>query len=159
MFIMSKFTVKIANAGAEVVIEEFLDALEAMCIERFLNVWHENGVQIMPYAPAGFPARLEGKEAIRGRYGILFEECNSMRIPDRVFHFTNEPNRVWVEFRGEIQIKATCKSFSNNYVCLFTVRDGKIIEYKEYFNPIIFLHAFSPPEAVRMKSDKLPKKK
>ncbi|MGA2868560.1 MAG: hypothetical protein ABSF34_05300 [Verrucomicrobiota bacterium] len=41
---MSKFTVRIANADAEAVIEEFLDALEAMSVERFLNVWHENGV-------------------------------------------------------------------------------------------------------------------
>jgi len=30
MFIISKFTVKTANADAEAVIEEFLDALEAM---------------------------------------------------------------------------------------------------------------------------------
>ena len=41
MFIMSKFTVKTANADAEAVIEEFLDALEAMNLERFLNIWQD----------------------------------------------------------------------------------------------------------------------
>jgi hypothetical protein len=51
MFIMSKFTVKTVNADAEAVIEEYLDALEAMSIERLLNVWNDNGVQIMPYSP------------------------------------------------------------------------------------------------------------
>ena len=78
MFIMSKFTVKAANADAEAVIEEFLDALEAMSMERFLKVWHDDGVQIMPYAPEGFPARLEGKEAIRQQYGSLPKDYKSI---------------------------------------------------------------------------------
>ena len=158
MFIMSKFTVKAANADAEAVIEEFLDALEAMNIERFLNGWHENGMQIMPYAPEEYSPRLEGKEAIRHQYDTLFTKYTSMRIPDRVFHFTNDPNRVWVEFRVEIKIKATGKSYNNTYVCLFTLRDGKIFEYKEYFNPIIFLKVFGSPEALRKNFGKPPKK-
>jgi hypothetical protein len=156
---MSKFTVKAANADAEAVIEEFLDALEAMSMERFLKVWHDDGVQIMPYAPEGFPARLEGKEAIRQQYGSLPKDYKSMRFPDRIFHFTNDPNRVWVEFRGEIQIKVTDKSYNSTYVCLFTLCDGRIIEYKEYFNPIIFLNAFGSTEALRKNFGKTSKKK
>jgi ketosteroid isomerase-like protein len=159
MFIMSKFTIKTANADAKAVIEEFLDALEAMSIERFLNVWHDNGVQVMPYSPDGFPACLEGKEAIRHQFGDLLGKCKSLRIPGRIFHFTNDPNRVWVEFRGEIQVKATGKSHNNTYVCLFTLRDGRIIEYKEYSNPIILLNAFGSPEALRKNFGKTPKKK
>ncbi|MGA2868901.1 MAG: nuclear transport factor 2 family protein [Verrucomicrobiota bacterium] len=146
---MSKFTIKIANADAEAVIEEFLDALEAISVERFLNVWHENGVQVMPYAPEGFPARLEGKKAIRRQYAILLAEYKSIRIPNRIFHFTNDPNRVWVELQSEIQFKATGKSYNNTYVCLFILRDGKIIEYKEYFNPLILLNSFDNPAVLR----------
>lgn len=114
MFIMSKFTVKTANADAEVVIEEFLDALEVMNIERFLNVWHEQGVQIMPYALEGFPARLEGKEAINRQYDNLFTKFNSLRISERAFHFTSDPSRIWVEFRSEFETKVTGKSYSNS---------------------------------------------
>jgi ketosteroid isomerase-like protein len=146
MFIMSKFTVKTANADAEDIIEEFLDALEAMSIERFLNVWHDDGVQIMPYAIDGFPVRLEGKEAIRRQYNTILTKHKSLRIPDRVFYFTNDPARVWVEFRGEVAVKATGKSYSNTYVCLFTLRDGRIIEYKEYSNPVILLNAVGNSE-------------
>ena len=144
---MSKFTVKTANANAdaEAVIEEFLDALEARSIERLLNVWHENGVLIMPFSPEGFPTRIEGKEAIRHHYGGLPTNCKFMCFPDRAFHFTNDPNRVWVEFCGKIKIKATGKSYNNAHVCLFTLRDGRIIEYKEYSNPLILLNAFGSP--------------
>lgn len=156
---MSKFTVKTANADAEAVIEEFLDALEAMSIGRFLNVWHGNGAQVMPYASEGFPTRLEGKEAIRHHYTNFLINYESVRFPVRIFHFTNDPNRVWAEFRGEIQVKATGKSYNNTYACLFTLRDGRIIEYKEYSNPIIFLNAFGSPETLCKNFDKSPKKK
>lgn len=159
MFIMSRFTVKTAHADAEAVIEEFLDALETMNMERFLNVWHDSGVQVMPYAPDGFPTRLEGKEAIRRHYGVLLTEYKSMRIPDRAFHFTNDLNHVWVEFRGEILIKATGKSYNNTCVSLFTLRDGRIIEYKEYSNPISLLNAFGGSEAVSEKIGESLKKK
>ncbi len=145
MLVMSKFTVKTANAGAEAVIEEFLDALEAKSIERLLNVWHENGVLIMPFSPEGFPTRIEGKQAIRHHYGSLPTNCKFMCFPDRAFHFTNDPNRVWVEFCGTIKVKATGKSYNNAHVCLFTLRDGRIIEYKEYSNPLILLNSFGSP--------------
>ncbi len=145
MFIMSQFTVKTANADVETVIEEFLDALEAKSLERLLNLWHENGVLIMPFSPEGFPTRLEGKEAIRHHYGSLPANWKFMCFPDRAFHFTTDPNRVWVEFCGKIKIKATGKSYNNAHVCLFTLRDGRIIEYKEYFNPLILLKAFGSP--------------
>lgn len=157
MFIMSKFTVKTANADAEAVIEEFLDALEVMSIERLLKVWHENGVQIMPYSPEGFPTRLEGKEAIRRQYCHLPTYYKSIRFPDRVFHFTNDPNRVWVESRSEIQIKATGKTYNNNFASLFTLHDARIIEYKEYSSPFTLLTPFSSSEVLRKNLSQPPK--
>jgi ketosteroid isomerase-like protein len=156
MFIMSKFTVKAANADAEAVIEEFLDALEAMSIERFLNVWHEDGVQIMPLSPNGYPSRIEGKKAIRHQYNSVPTYYKSMRFQDRVFHFTNDPNRVWVEFRGEIQVKAADKSYNNTFVCLFTLCEGRIIEYKEYSSPFTLLNPLYRPEALRKNVDPSP---
>lgn len=157
MFIMSKFTIKAANADAEAVIEEFLDALEAMDTERLLNVWHDNGVQVTPFAPDGYSNRIEGKTAIHHQYIGLLMRYKSVSFPDRAFHFTNDSNRVWVEFRAKIEIKASGQSYNNTYVCLFTLRDGRIIEYKEYFNPINFLNAFGNHKGSRKKFGQRPK--
>jgi len=158
MFIMSKFTVKAVNADAEAVIEEFLDALEAMSIERFLAVWHDAGVQIMPLSPDGFPARLEGKEVIHRQYRQIPIFYKFVRFPDRVFHFTNDPKRVWVELRVEMLIKATGKSYNNNFVCLFTLHDGRIIEYKEYSGPFTLLTPIFGDEVLRKNLRPSPKK-
>ena len=157
MFIMSKFTVKAANADAEAVIEEFLDALEAMSVERFLNVWHNDGVQIMPFSPDGFPTRLKSKEAIRRQYDCLPTYYKSIHFSDRVFYFTNDPSRVWVEFCGEIQIKTTGNSYKINFVSLFTLCDARIIEYKEYASPLTLLTPFLSSEALRKNLSQPPK--
>ena len=54
-----------------------------------------------------------------------------------------------MEFRSETQIKATGKSYNNTHARLFILCDGRIIEYKEYYNPLILLKAFGSPETLR----------
>lgn len=43
---------------------------------------------------------------------------------------------------GEIQIAATGKPYNNRYIGLFRLRDGKIVLFKEYFNPTILTESF-----------------
>jgi ketosteroid isomerase-like protein len=80
-----------------------------------------------------------------------------MRFQDRVFHYTNDPNRVWVESRSEIQIKATGKTYNNNLASLFTLHDTRIIEYKEYSSPFTLLTPFLSSEALRKNLSQPPK--
>ena len=51
--------------------EGFFAALEAMDIPRMLALWAEDGVQVMPFSPEGFPRRLEAREALRRQYSGL----------------------------------------------------------------------------------------
>lgn len=136
---MSKFTIKTANADAEAVVEEFFDSLEAMNIERFAKIWHQDGIVILPFSPKGFPTRIEGIEKIRRQYGSFLMRCKRMRIGDRVFHFSSDHARVWAEFRGEIEIKATGMLYSNSYVSQLILHEARILEYMEYFSPFLLL--------------------
>lgn len=130
-------------------INEFLDALEAMDIERFLKVWAEDGRQIMPYSPDGFSRELNGKAAVRQQYGSLPVNFNFMRFRERQIHATDEPGVFWATYRGEIEIKATGGSYNNIYAGRYVVRDGKVQEFTEYFNPITMLTAFGDPQALQ----------
>ncbi len=130
-------------------VREFFGALEAMDIERFLKVWDERGVQIMPFAPESFPSPLDGREAVKRQYESLPKNFTSMRFPGLTIYPTNDPGLLWATWRGEIQIKATGAMYNNNYAGLFKVRDGRLVEFHEYFNPIILQQAFGDPEALR----------
>lgn len=122
------------------VVEEFFASLEAMDVPRFLAVWTEDGVQEMPFSPPGFPRRLEGREAIANQYRSLPESYRGMRFPREILAM-EDPARFVVRYTGSIELKAGGR-YDNSYVGLFTLRDGKVVEFVEYFDPIILRDAF-----------------
>lgn len=48
---------------------------------------------------------------------------------------------MFVKFRGEIVIKAG-GTYENDYIGTFRLENGKVVEYTEYFNPIVMAKAF-----------------
>jgi len=135
------------RASGRRVVEAFFAALEAKDLDRFLAVWAEDGVQIMPFAPEGFPARLEGKEAIRNQYGSLPESYLSMRFPREIIA-TLDPSQFVVRYASEIERKDGGR-YDNTYVGFFTIQDGKLSEFTEYFNPLVLVESFGGFEALR----------
>lgn len=122
-------------------VERFFERLEAMDIKGFIEVWDERGVQEMPFAPEGFPKRVDGREAIFNQYKGLPENYTGMIFP-RTIRATDDPQIFFVEYKGIINVKATDKPYNNDYVGKFEVVNGKIVRFTEYFNPIILQQAF-----------------
>lgn len=142
-------------------VREFFAALEAMDIPRFLTVWADDGVQEMPYAPSGFPNRLEGKAAIEKQYVSLPTAYASMSFPLSRLVTTDEPGVVVAEFQGSIVLKAGGQ-YDNRYVGVFEFRDdGLLARYTEYFDPFVLLKGFpgaaqQGPDGARYVLEKLP---
>lgn len=124
------------------VVESFFSRLEAMDIPGFVALWAEDGVQVMPFSPAGFPKELRGRAAILKQYGGLPANYTGMRFPGRVVHETADPEVFVVEYRGEITVKATGKLYNNDYVGIFHVKGGRLVRFVEYFNPIVLQESF-----------------
>jgi uncharacterized protein len=113
------------------VVEAFLERLEAFDIDGFVALFDDTAVQLQPFAPPGMPARLEGRSAIRAQYQNLPENFASMHFVDRRVVDMADPNGFVVTFRGVIRRKDG-GDYNNSYVCLFSVRDGRITEYVEH---------------------------
>ena len=141
---------------------EFFAALEASDIPRFLKIWADDGVQEMPYAPPGFPNRLDGKAAIEKQYGPLPAAYDGMTFPLESLRATDDPNVVIAEFRGSIGLKSGGR-YDNRYVGVFKFNDeGKLIHYSEYFDPFVLLAGFpgaaeNGPDGPRLALESLPR--
>ena len=127
-------------SNAEVV-DRFFRALETQNFEWLKEVFAENGRQLNPYIPEGFPTIFEGSEGIYKQYSGLTENFGAMKFPREIFT-TQNPDVLFVQFRGEIEIKVGGK-YENDYLGIFKMKDGKIIEYTELFNPIVMARAFN----------------
>ena len=122
------------------VVDNFFVALETQKFELLKEVFAENGKQLNPYSPVGFPKSFDGAEAIYNQYKGLTANFGQMKFPRQIFA-TEDPNFLFVKFTGEIEIKAGGK-YENDYLGTFKLKNGKVIEYTEYFNQIVMSKAF-----------------
>lgn len=129
----------------EQVIRDFLYLLAEKDMDTWIELWTEDAVQEMPFSPAGFPTKVEGREAIRKHYSQLPKAYGRMAFPDLVVHSMLEPNWVVAEYRGEIEVLVTGRPYNNHYCGLFHLREGRIALFREYYNPIVLSEAFGGP--------------
>jgi ketosteroid isomerase-like protein len=122
------------------VVDSFFVALETQQFEMLKEVFAENGKQLNPYSPEGFPKSFDGAEGIYKQYSGLTANFGQMKFPRQIFA-TEDPNFFFVKFKGEIEIKAGGK-YENDYLGTFKLENGKVVEYTEYFNQIVMAKAF-----------------
>lgn len=122
------------------VVDNFFVALETQQFQILKEVFAENGRQLNPYSPAGFPESFDGAEAIYKQYSGLVANFGKMTFPRQIYA-TEDPNFFFVKFTGEIEIKAGGK-YENDYLGTFRLQNGKVVEYTEYFNQVKMAKAF-----------------
>ncbi len=120
--------------------DAFFAALEELNISKFIELWQKDGKQIMPLSPEGFPKELRGTIAIRKQYAGLPDNFHSMKF-SRMYFATADADRIIVQYGGEIALKSGGE-YNNNYVAVMQIRDGKVAEFTEYFDPDILSAAF-----------------
>ncbi len=137
----------VQRARTEATVLRFLTALEDKDMDAFASVWAEDAVQEMPYAPDGFPGRVEGRDALIAHYAAWPENSGAADFTSElVFHSGLDPQTVFVEWRGDVEIVPTGRRYLQHYGGLFVVEDGRITLFREYFNPDPFRYAFGLDE-------------
>ena|SRR5581483_468965 len=121
-------------------VDRFFIALETQQFDILKEIFAENGRQLNPYSPEGFPKSFDGAAGIYQQYSGLTANFGHMKFP-RTIYATEDPNFFFVQFSGEIIIKAGGK-YENDYLGTFKLENGKIIEYTEYFNQVVMAKAF-----------------
>lgn len=112
-------------------------------MRAFFNVWSENAVQEMPYAPEGFPRRVEGRDNLLRHYEDWPEVSGTANFTNElVLYPTQDPTIVFAEWQGVVEVIPTGRTYEQHYGGLFRVIDGKIVLFREYSNPIVFSEAF-----------------
>lgn len=125
-------------------VKSFLDHLEAMDFDAWAELFADVAVQENPYAPTNFPGRFVGKDVLHAHYASMKITYASMRFCDRTFHPGSDPDEIVAEFRGDIRLANSERKYDNRYCCVFRFDAvGKIVLYREYFNPQILIDAFA----------------
>lgn len=128
-------------------VRSFLESLESKDMASFAKLWAADAIQEMPYAPDGFPKQVIGSTNIIEHYsGWPSNSGEADFTSEMVFYPMQDPEMVFVEFKGEVHIVPTGRHYSQHYGGLFHVQNGKIKLFREYFNPTPFVYAFGLDE-------------
>jgi ketosteroid isomerase-like protein len=97
----------------------------------------------LPFAPPGVASELRGRtHAIEALSG-LWQAKKSFAWHDVVIRGTDDPELFVTTARSEA-VLVSGQNYANSYVILTRLRDGKVAEHVEYFNPLPVIEVFGP---------------
>lgn len=104
--------------------------------DNFIAMMSEDFVMEFPYARPGMKERIEGREAVVA-YLMTVAGSVSVDVVDKVLvHETGDPEVVIVEFEAHGRALKVDEPYHQRYISVIRARDGRMIHYKDYWNPI-----------------------
>ncbi|WP_052865418.1 nuclear transport factor 2 family protein [Streptomyces niger] len=110
-------------------------------IPGWVGLWAEDGVMEFPFAPDGWPRRLEGRDAVAAYMRGYPDHIDLHDIPELRIHRTEDPETIVAEMRGVGRLVRTGAPYDMTYIAVVTVREGRIASYRDYWNPLAVLES------------------
>ena len=137
--------------------DSFSDVLRGALGDRLVadpgmeDLFTEDVVFEFPYAPEGLPRRLEGLAALAdhlARLGPMLE------LSEFTLHDVHPADETVVfEFSCRGKGVATGLPYHQDYVSVVTLRGDRIARYRDYWNPLVALHALGGAKAASRSYD------
>src|SRR2546423_13145793 len=105
---------------------------------EFADLFAEDGVLAYPFGLPGQPAELRGRDAIRSYFKdrSRSRDLLVMEGVEAVVRETDDPEVVVTEITHHGWSKAAGEPYRHTALGVIRVRDGEIIHYDDYMNPI-----------------------
>lgn len=106
----------------------------------FVDMLAEDVVMEFPFTPPGLPHRLEGRDAVAGHLVKLARLITFDRIgPAKVLARDGETIVLAFEAAGSgVETRAP---YDQRYLSLITTGGGRIVHYRDYWNPLVVVRA------------------
>jgi len=109
--------------------------------KSFVDMMSDDFVMEFPYARPGMPTRVEGKAAVLTHLVKVGGDVSVDSASNLVVHETADPEVVILEFDGHGRSVRTGEPYEQRYISVIRARGGKIVHFKDYWNPIQGLKA------------------
>jgi hypothetical protein len=104
----------------------------------FADLFAADGILTYPFAPPGQPPELRGRDAIRAYFSGMGQsrELFVMEGVDAEIWETDDPQVVITQITHHGQSSVTGGSYRLTALGVIRVRDGEIVRYDDYMDPI-----------------------
>jgi uncharacterized protein len=130
-------------SSAKDVLKAWLDAIAAQNLDACAALLADDVLVRVPLAPPGVPPQITGKAAFEPVMRQVHSLFAGYDWFDMELFGTDDPE-VAIATSGSKVTLADGRDYVNDYVVFARVRDGLIVEYREYFDPIRAGAALAP---------------
>ena len=125
------------------IVEQVLRAGLERDAEAFVALMAPDGYLEWPYRPPGVPARVSGRAEIRRHLGRVAGGIVAIdEHRDVVLHESTDPEVVIVEYEARGAVVPTGAPFEQSVIAVFRIRDGQVLSYRDYINPLPLMEAY-----------------
>ena len=118
-----------------------LDLFLAKDMKGWSRLCADDVVAEFPFAPEGSPRRLEGREALYEYLRNYPSVIDVRSLPHLRTYSTDDPNVAIAEWSSSGEVLTNGNPYEMSYATFVTFRDGLIVNYREYWDPLTFMHA------------------
>ena len=116
--------------------------------DGYADLFAPDGVIESPFAPAGAPSRLEGREAIRENARRVL--ASPLRLEDlevSELYQAEDPEVVIAEMRAKGTVTSTGRPFAATSVQVLRIREGLIVLLRDFADPRLLDDLTGEPRA------------
>jgi uncharacterized protein len=118
-----------------------LDTFLAKDIKGWAELCDENVVVEFPFAPDLATRKLVGRAAIYEYLKNYPSVIDVQRTPTLKINSTDDPNMAIAEWSVSGRVISNGNPYEMSYATFVTVKNGLIVTYREYWNPMAFMAA------------------
>jgi ketosteroid isomerase-like protein len=132
---------ELRRANVELV-HRMIDAINREDMTSLEAVLHNAAVLELGFSPEQFPRITSPREAIISFVSSVPGWLEPENLHDIVVEtYASNPNELIAEYRSSTRVKASGMPYENKYIVRISVRDGRIMRFAEYFDPIRLVEA------------------
>lgn len=117
-------------------LDKGLELLLAKDMSGFADLWATDGTMEFPFAPPGWPTRLDGREAVREYLRGYTDVYDIRSVTEQTVHETTDPEVIIAELEVAGVVVHTGAPYQRRYISVLTVRDDRIAGYRDYWSPL-----------------------
>jgi uncharacterized protein len=134
----------LAGAGsAAQLLKRCLDTFLAKDIKGWAELCDQNVVVEFPFAPDAASRKLVGRAVIYEYLKNYPSVIDIQSTPTLKINATDDPNLAIAEWSVAGRVISNGNPYEMSYATFVTFKNGLIVNYREYWNPMVFMAAMS----------------
>ena len=124
-------------------VRDYIAGINAWDFDAMREILAQDFVFEQMYAPPGMQGYLEGREALLEFQKTFVDTIKTENLHDlHLETLHSDPGEVLATYKSDMEFADPSIEYRNTYICHFTVRDGRITRFQEYFDPVPLIVSF-----------------